>query len=127
MKILIHIPHSSLELPETFYEGLLIEPLKLEIYNMEHTDLYTDRLFAFDDIDTITAGYSRLYCDVERFKDDDKEPMSKIGQGVIYTHLYDGKPFHKHDQSYQDEVMTYYDLHHQKLDDYVNQCQKNNG
>jgi N-formylglutamate amidohydrolase len=126
MKILIHIPHSSLELPETFYEGLLIEPLKLEIYNMEHTDLYTDRLFAFDDIDTITAGYSRLYCDVERFKDDDKEPMSKIGQGVIYTHLYDGKPFHKHDQSYQDEVMTYYDLHHQKLDDYVNQCQKNN-
>lgn len=112
-------------LPDSFYDGLLINSKVLEPYLLEHTDLFTDALFSFPTIKTVIADLSRFYCDVERFKDDDKEPMSKVGQGVIYTHLYDGTPFHKHNQSYQDEVTAYYDAHHQKLNDYVNQCQKN--
>ena len=39
---------------------------------------------------TASPYYSRLHIDMERFMDDSKEPMAKLGQGVVYTHVYDG-------------------------------------
>ena len=57
------------------------------------TDLGIDELFKDYECIKVIPKYSRLYCDVERFKDDDKEIMSKYGEGVVYTHLYDGTVF----------------------------------
>ena len=117
MKKLLHIPHSSLIVPDRFYEGLLISKEDFARYNLEMSDIGVCELFSHIEGERIIAPCSRLYCDLERFKDDSKEPMAKYGEGVIYTHTYDGKLFHRHDKVYVDEVMKYYDNYHQKFDE----------
>ena len=101
MKILMHMPHVSLKVPKHFYKGLTIPRNLFHKYNLEMTDLGIDELFKDYKYKKVIPKYSRLYCDVERFKDDDKEIMSKYGEGVIYTHLYDGTLFHEHNNKYK--------------------------
>ena len=117
MKILLHMPHVSLDVPEEFYDGLIIPKMLFHKYNLEMTDLGIDELFKSFNCIKVIPKYSRLYCDVERFRDDSKEIMSKYGEGVVYTHLYDGKLFHIHDEKYKNKVLKYYDEHHNYLDD----------
>ena len=116
MKILLHMPHVSLDVPEEFYDGLIIPKMLFHKYNLEMTDLGIDELFKGYETIKVIPKYSRLYCDVERFRDDSKEIMSKHGEGVVYTHLYDGKLFHIHDEKYKNKVLKYYDEYHKNLD-----------
>ena len=115
-KVLLHIPHTSLRLPKIFYKGLLISKDILRQYNLKMSDIYVDYLFKDIKGKRIKAKYSRLFCDVEKFKDDSIEFMSKYGQGVIYTHSYDGTLFHQHNDEYKKRVYKYYDRYHKKLD-----------
>jgi len=117
MKTILHMPHVSLEVPDEFYEGLLISKNLFHKYNLEMTDLGIDELFKGFDYIKVIPKYSRLYCDVERFRDDSKEIMSKYGEGVVYTHLYDGLVFHNHNDEYKNKVLKYYDEYHKNLDD----------
>lgn len=117
MKVLMHMPHVSLDVPNEFYDGLLISRKLFRKYNLEMTDLGVDELFKDYDYIKVIPKYSRLYCDVERFLDDEKEVMSKYGEGVIYTHTYDGVMFHRHDDNYKKEVLKYYLEYHKNLDD----------
>ena len=105
MKILMHMPHVSLKVPREFYKGLLISKHLFNKYNLEMTDLGIDVLFNGYHYKRIIPKYSRLYCDLERFKDDNKEVMSKYGEGVVYTNLYDGTLFHNHDNKYKSKVL----------------------
>lgn len=116
MKILLHMPHTSLRLPKDFYKGLLIDKNLLNKYNLIMTDLGVDTLFKSFKAKKIKPKFSRLYCDLERFKDDSLEIMSKYGQGVIYTHTFDGLLFHQHDEKYKRKVLKYYDKYHKRLD-----------
>ena len=116
MKILMHMPHVSLKVPREFYKGLLISKDLFNKYNLEMTDLGIDILFKDYNFKKIIPKYSRLYCDLERFKDDNKEVMSKYGEGVVYTNLYDGTLFHNHDNKYKNKVLNYYDRYHNRLD-----------
>lgn len=116
MNIIMHMPHVSLKVPKRFYKGLIISKDLFNKYNLEMTDLGVDTLFKEFKYKKIKPKYSRLYCDVERFKDDNLEIMSKYGEGVIYTNLYDGVLFHKHDNKYKNKVLKYYDKYHKKLD-----------
>ena len=116
MKILLHMPHTSLRLPKIFYKGLLISKEELRYFNLKMTDLYVDYLFKDLKYKKIKAKYSRLFCDVEKFKDDNIEFMSKYGQGVIYTHTYNGVKFHIHNDKYKKKVYKYYDNYHKRLD-----------
>lgn len=115
-KILLHMPHTSLKLPKIFYKGLLICKEDLRKYNLKNSDVCIDYLFKDFKATRIRAKYSRLFCDVEKFKDDSLEFMSKYGQGIIYTKTYDGLLFHKHDEKYKQKVFKYYDRYHKKLD-----------
>ena len=114
-KVLLHIPHTSLRLPKCFYKGLLISKFNLQKYNLKMSDVGVDYLFNHIKAVRVTAKYSRLFCDVEKFKDDNIEFMSKYGQGVVYTHIYDQILFHQHDDKYKNKVFKYYDRHHKKL------------
>lgn len=116
MEILLHIPHASLELPEVFYDGLRMSVRELNRVLLKHTDRFTDILFARNSIPASIAPYSRYYCDVERFADNEKEPMSQLGQGVVYTHAYDGRLMHEHDSAYLENTMAYYHAYHRRLD-----------
>ena len=116
MNILMHMPHVSLKVPKKFYKGLKISKDLFNKYNLEMTDLGIDTLFKDYKYKKIKPKYSRLYCDVERFRNDSMEIMSKYGEGVVYTHLYDGIEFHQHDNKYKQQVLKYYDKYHKRLD-----------
>lgn len=118
--VLIHIPHSSLSLPNEFLERIMVSLEEIEKENVFVSDYLIDK-FAPDDFKNVMkADFSRLFCDVERFKNDSLEEMSKYGMGVIYEKSYLGKEFIKVDQNYKNKVISnYYDPYHKMLDDKV--------
>ena len=116
MKTLLHIPHASLNVPDSFYDGLLIPREEFRRYNLKMSDVGVDELFRDVRGERVRSCYSWLFCDVERFRDDEKETMSRFGEGVVYTKLYDGKDFHAHGDGYKKSVLDYYDWYHAELD-----------
>lgn len=44
MKILLHLPHVSLDVPDYFYEGLIIPKPLFRKYNLEMSDLGVEYL-----------------------------------------------------------------------------------
>lgn len=125
--VLLHIPHASLEVPEEFYPGLTISRARFRRYNLEMCDIGIDELIRDLPGERVIAPFSRLYCDVERFRDDAKEPMSSRGEGVVYTHAYDGTAFHHHDDAYRNRVIAYYDGYHERLNDTAEQILSREG
>ncbi len=119
MNTLLHIPHTSLNVPKIFYDGLTIPKELFHKYNLKMTDVGVDELFKDVKGKRIKAKYSRLFCDVERFRDDEKEVMAKYGEGVVYTKLFDGTNFHNHNDEYKNLVLQYYDEYHKKIDNEV--------
>ncbi len=121
-KIIFHIPHASTELPDEFYEGL--EPpfvkegkgtTELYLTNLKMSDVLLLELVKDLPYEKVVVPYSRLYCDVERYWDDDKEAMSKYGMGAVYTKEYLGRTLRKEDKLYKAKVKKYYDRHHSSL------------
>lgn len=115
MQVLLHMPHTSLLVPRWFYKGLVISKEDFRKYNLKMTDLGVEELFKDVKGKRIVSKYSRLFCDVEKFKDNSKEYMYKYGQGVIYTHAYDGTLVHVHEEKYERRVLKYYDKYHKRL------------
>lgn len=79
------------------------------------TDNLTDKLLP-NKCKKIVFKYSRLFCDVERFKEKSKETMSEKGMGVIYTNDCFEQitmPNKKYEKTI---IKSYYDKHHKKLD-----------
>lgn len=112
--IILHIPHSSVNIP--FYDGYLQsnEHLQSEINLL--TDWYTDELFNLPYKQIITP-FSRLFCDVERFSDDSKEVMSKFGMGMCYTHNDNGELMRTVSPDLKLRIKTeFYDQHHKLLE-----------
>lgn len=116
--ILIHIPHSSLYIPRIYKKISLVSEEELEKENIFMCDNKIDELIDNKE-QSLIFNYSRLYCDVERFRDD-SEIMNKYGMGYIYTKTSTGKKiFDSPSLSHKKEVDLIYENHHKKLDDYV--------
>ena len=120
LEIIKHIPHSSLELPP-IYKGKekIVFGKNFMIDNIKMSDIYVDKLFEDIDAIEVRAPYTRLYCDVEKYKDDSKEEMVKYGQGYIYTKNYKGQSYVRHlifnGVDLDKDIDEYYDNHHNKL------------
>ena len=83
MPLILHIPHSSLKIPD--YSNYLLTKREVDTEAIRMSDLYTDELFQGESEDyRIQADFCRIFCDVERFDNDTQEPMSKFGMGVTY-------------------------------------------
>lgn len=121
--ILIHIPHASLELPQEFFENITVDKDYIQEENIFISDYLIDNFIPSDDsFYIIKFNYSRLFCDVERFNDDEKEVMSERGMGVVYTKDSNGEDFIKFNNDYKDRVINnYYEIHHKKLDNLTEQ------
>lgn len=117
--MILHIPHSSTELPKDF---LVSNETDLAQEFQRMTDWYTDELFDLPDALKIIFPFSRLYCDVERFRDDALESMAKKGMGVCYETNSFGKKLRDVSEEEKEHIKSkFYDKHHSLFTDAVNQ------
>lgn len=94
--VVLHVPHSSREIPDDIRSQLLLSDGELELELDEMTDTRTDLLA---DKAAGAAGIrpwifrnklSRLVIDPERFPDE-REPMNDVGMGAVYLKTSSGK------------------------------------
>ncbi|MCR4668897.1 MAG: N-formylglutamate amidohydrolase [Clostridia bacterium] len=117
--LLIHIPHSSLYIPEEYRRTALISQDELDEENLFMCDTGVRELVPEALIgNELIFPYSRLYCDVERFRDG-WEPMDAYGMGYIYTRDSRGREIFRPDKAHCVEVDRVYEAHHRQLDERV--------
>lgn len=106
--IIAHNPHSSPALPSR--EGYLVD-LESEIDLV--TDWHVETMFAGAD-EMLTFPWSRLWCDVERFRED---PLEEKGLGVAYTRTLEGAILRETPD--MAPILAAYDAHHRALEKIV--------
>lgn len=117
-QVVLHIPHSNTKIPKKDLELFVVGEEDLKKEHLKMTDMYTDELFDIPGVpkkNRIVFGMSRLVCDVERFKDDEKEIMASRGMGVCYTATHDLKELKAVTPEHRERMLKLYDRHHQKL------------
>ncbi len=131
--LILNIPHSSTLItglnPAPHFRSLatclaFMQMLYMELLPM--TDWYTDELFINGIGTPVVAPVSRIICDTERFRNDEDEPMAKIGMGVCYSTTHDLKrtwtPFYR-----KWALENVYDVHHRKLEEAVDKALREHG
>ncbi len=115
--MILHIPHSSRNIPEALRGQFVLDDNALEQEVARVTDAFTDELFACPDACRVVFEVSRLVVDVERFSRDRDEPMSRVGQGMIYTRTCLGAPLRRELSEEQRRFLKseYYVRHHERL------------
>lgn len=117
-KLVLHIPHSSTEIP--LLDGYVSSHDEIQQEIIKLTDWYTDDLFDSQVDDRIVTPFSRIFCDVERFADDELEVMSKFGMGVLYEKFDNGNQLRVVTPELKSDVLNdYYWVHHNKFLDAV--------
>ena len=114
-QVLIHVPHASMYIPGEYRQTALIPQEELEEENRFMCDTGVLQLIpeAFAE-NALIFPYSRLYCDVERFRDG-SEPMEAYGMGYIYTRDSKGREMFRPTDSHRAEVSAIYEQHHEEL------------
>lgn len=127
--MILHIPHASLTIPEELRHQFVLTVAELEAEQLLLTDRYTDELFSLPGAGVVLFPVSRLLVDVERFPDDEQEPMSKKGMGMIYTHTAHGQKLRRDLESFERRHLRtyYYEGHHRRFEDEVNKELTKNG
>lgn len=118
--IIFHIPHCSCKIPEEYREEFILTDKKLETEAKIMADLFTDKLAENISEEKIIFPISRIVCDVERFRDDKEEEMTKVGMGVVYTKCHDLSPLRKDKVDSEKIKSDLYDPHHKLFEDKVN-------
>lgn len=97
----VHVPHSSLYIPDKYREGILISDAALRRDQYRMTDGFCDELFSgvAEEKCLIVSPISRLACDVERFRDDAQEPMARLGMGLMYTRTVFQRRLRRYDEA----------------------------
>ena len=110
-KLILHVPHAATSLPNR--EGFIHNNEKIQQEITKLTDWYTDDLFHSETDEMIVVPFSRIFCDVERFADDELEVMSKFGMGVLYEKFDNGNLLRLVSPQLKQEVLkNYYWVHH---------------
>ncbi len=119
-RIIVHIPHASLDVPDFFFERLKVDKEYFDRMNVYESDYLIDE-FKPDDLECLIFPYSRMFCDVERFRDDRKEKMAlRYRRGVVYERDAEKREFAEIDPEYKNVVLNeYYDEHHKRFNDLV--------
>lgn len=123
--ILIHIPHSSYAIPNEYRDLFYLKSNELFQEQLKMTDSYTDELFDVDKVQKLIFPISRLVCDVERFRNETDEEMTKQGMWVCYTKTSDCKPLKIVNNEHKQEILKlYYDKHHSLFESQVEEMLK---
>ena len=125
-EILLHLPHSSYFIPEQYKKLFVLSSQQLQQEQILMTDSYTDELFDLP-FSKLVFPVSRLVCDVERFRKEKDEEMTKQGMWVCYTKTHDLKTLKIVDKAHKKEILEkYYDIHHKKFENEVKNILKEN-
>jgi N-formylglutamate deformylase len=117
--VVFHAPHASTHIPPKARRAILLDDDELRQEVDRLTDHHADRLLIPAPLipAAVMAGVSRLVVDVERFLDDDQEPMARVGMGAIYTRASDGRPLRAPPtpEERRELLDAYYHPHHERL------------
>jgi N-formylglutamate deformylase len=115
--MILHIPHSSRNIPGALRGQFVLDDAALEQEVARITDAFTDELFVCADARRVVFEISRLVVDVERFSRERDEPMSRVGQGMIYKKTCLGEPLRRALSAEERHFLKseYYDRHHELL------------
>lgn len=85
--VVMHVPHDSTLVPKCHRDQFCLDDEQLAAELVLMTDHHTLDLFCtgLSPEQVVRAPVSRLVVDVERFEDDDAEPMAAIGMGAVYS------------------------------------------
>ena len=118
--MLIHLPHSSLYVPEDVRSSILLSDTELEQEMLMLTDRYTDELFDFPSIQCHKNMVNRIIFDPERFRSDSDEVMAGFGMGALYTRTLDGRTIRRLTDEQREELLRrFYDPYHLELGEKV--------
>lgn len=115
-------PHSKSKIPFGIYKYIEIK-LEFDRYNLMMNDTTISDLFTHLKGRSIFFPYSRLYVDVERFIDENKEIMSKIGEGAFYKNYFDLKEIkfidnNKMERANKERYKLYY-KYHERIEKFI--------
>lgn len=127
--VLLHIPHSSRDIPQEYRSDIVLDDKTLERELVALTDLYTDELYQCDGAERAVFPVSRYILDPERFANDDEETMAARGMGVIYTVTTELKPLRAAPSTAQRQELLnrYYYPHHARLNDWADKALSQRG
>lgn len=119
--VVLHIPHSSAEVPADVRPQFLLDDEQLRRELLLMTDWYTDELFALppDEAATVRFPVSRLVVDPERFLDPAGETMERVGMGAVYTKTSHGAPLREPAVAARERkalLARFYHPHHEALE-----------
>lgn len=125
LPVVCHIPHSSIVIPTEFKKDFLIGQSELTDETLQMADFLTDKLYKklLKHAGGIIAQFSRVVVDIERFTDDKKEKMAKMGMGALYTRSGGGKIIRKFSQTRKEKLFkTFYYPYYRELNRLIQQC-----
>lgn len=129
--VVFHAPHASTYIPPDVRETLLLSDQALQDEIDRVTDHGADTLLIPLGIGqgAITASASRLVVDVERFLDDDLEPMARVGMGAIYTRTSTGDVLRPEPTgaARRSLLESYFHRHHERLTGAVDRAIEEHG
>ena len=113
-KLILHIPHSETKIP--IKEGFILNDQIIQNEILKLTDWHTEDLYNSSDCEKIVFEYSRIFCDPERFADDSKESMAKVGMGVLYNKTDNGRTLRIISSDLRERILNeFYFKHHSML------------
>lgn len=115
----LHVPHASLEIPPECLPDFVVSSEELAEERLRLTDAWTDELFGagWPAERVWRAPVSRLVVDVERFREDAREPCARVGMGATYVRGTRGQALRQLGPARREALLeTYYDPHHRACD-----------
>ncbi len=91
--IICNVPHSGTVIPKEFRSDFVLNQEELDKEVLYMADNFTNYLYGelLYVSSSIISRISRVVLDIERFQNEEDEPMSKVGMSALYTRTSDGE------------------------------------
>jgi N-formylglutamate amidohydrolase len=119
--IICNVPHSGVFIPEGYKKDFILNSEELT-YEVKHmADNFTNILYGelLNISSYIKSNLSRLVVDIERFADEDNEPMAKVGMSAFYTKTSSGVILRNISEDNSIKLKSIYEKYHNTFTELV--------